>query len=79
MEVNGDRKSIQICLDISPLFLYIVSKLVPAVVITYDEIFQALAVEGDVLFHKPFLNLSIDGAVRWKSPPWRCFFSLPST
>jgi hypothetical protein len=33
-----------------------VSKLVQALVITYDEIFQALAVEGDVLLLKQFLD-----------------------
>jgi hypothetical protein len=49
-------KSIQISLDISPLFFHLVSKLVQAPVITYDEIFQALVAEGDFLLPKPFLD-----------------------
>jgi hypothetical protein len=56
MEVSGSKKSIRISLDISPLFFHIVSKLAEALVITYDEIFQALAVEGDVMPPKPFLD-----------------------
>jgi hypothetical protein len=43
-------------LDISPVFFSTVSKLVQALGITYDEIFQALAVEGDVLLPKSFLD-----------------------
>jgi hypothetical protein len=43
-------------LEISPVFFHIVSKLVQALVITHSEIFQALAVEVDVLLPKPFLN-----------------------
>jgi hypothetical protein len=54
MEVNGDKKSEWICLDISPLFFRTVSKLFQALVVTYDEIFQSLSVEGDVLFPEPF-------------------------
>jgi hypothetical protein len=42
-------------LDISPLFFHIVSKLVQALVTTY-EIFEALAIEGDILLPKPFLD-----------------------
>jgi hypothetical protein len=42
-------------LDISPL-IFPVSKLVHAVVIKYNEFFQALAEEGDVLPPKPFLE-----------------------
>jgi hypothetical protein len=56
IEVNGDKKSTQISLDISSLFFHIISKLVQALVITYNEIFQALAVEGYVLNAKPFLD-----------------------
>jgi hypothetical protein len=66
--VNGDKKSVRISLDISPLFFLIVSKLVQACVIINDEIFQALVVEGDVLLLKPFLDLRFDGVVRWKLP-----------
>jgi hypothetical protein len=58
MEVSADKKSIQISLNIRPLFFHIVSKLVHAAVITYDKIFQALAVEGDVLQQEPFLDLT---------------------
>jgi hypothetical protein len=46
------------CLDISPLFFHIVFKLVQALFIIYDEIFQAVAVKGDVLFLKTFLDLT---------------------
>jgi hypothetical protein len=45
-------------LDIRPVFFHVVSKLVQALAITYDEIFQVLAVEGDVLLSKPFLDLT---------------------
>jgi hypothetical protein len=53
----------------SSLFFHIVSKLVQALVITYDKIFQALAVEGDVLLQKPDGNRLLR----------RCFFSFPNT
>jgi hypothetical protein len=43
-------------LNISPLFFHIVSKLVQALVITYNEIFETPAVEGDILLLKPFLD-----------------------
>jgi hypothetical protein len=43
MVLNGDKKSKQISLDISPLFSHTAPKLVPALVTTYDEIYQALA------------------------------------
>jgi hypothetical protein len=62
MEVSGDKKSRRTSLDMILLFFCIVSKPVQALVITYDEIFQALAVEGDVLLPKPFLD-SISPAV----------------
>jgi hypothetical protein len=76
MEVSGYKKSTQICLGIRPLFFHIFSKIVQALVITYYEIFQALAVEGDVLLLKPFLELSFDTAVRWKSPTSEMFFQF---
>jgi hypothetical protein len=56
MEVNGDKKSTQISLDISPLFFHIFSTLDQALAITHDEVFHALAVEGDILLLKPFLD-----------------------
>jgi hypothetical protein len=56
IEVHDDKKSARISLDISSLFFHIVLKLVQALVITYDEIFEALAVEGDILLLKPFLD-----------------------
>jgi hypothetical protein len=56
MEVSGHKKSIWMSSNISPLFFHIVSKLVQAPVITYDGIFQALVVQGDVLLLKPFLD-----------------------
>jgi hypothetical protein len=56
MEVSGDKKSAGIPFDIIPLFFHIVCELVQALAIIYDEIFQALAAEGDVLLPKPFLD-----------------------
>jgi hypothetical protein len=64
MEVNGDKESTKTPSDISPLFFHIVLKLVQALVITYDEIFQALVAEEDVQLPKPFLDLIFDSAVR---------------
>jgi hypothetical protein len=49
------------CLDISSI-----PKLVQTLVITYDEIFQALAVEGDILLVKPFLDHRLDSVIRLK-------------
>jgi hypothetical protein len=66
MEGNGDKKSTHICLDISSLFFHTVPILFQALVIMYDEIFQALAVEGYVLLPKPFLDLGFDGVFRCK-------------
>jgi hypothetical protein len=57
MEESGDKKSPWICLDISPIFFHGVPEIVQAIVITYVEIFKALAVEGDFLLLKPFLDL----------------------
>jgi hypothetical protein len=68
MEVNGDKKSTRIHLGISPLFFHIVLKLVQALLIKCDEIFQAVAVKGDVLLPKPFLDLGFGGVFRLKSP-----------
>jgi hypothetical protein len=58
MEVSGDKKSTRIFLNIGHLFFRIVFKLVQELIITYDEFFQALAVEGDILFLKPFVDLT---------------------
>jgi hypothetical protein len=52
--VIGDKKSTRVSLDISPLFFTYFSKSVQILVIKYDEILQALAVEGDVLLPKLF-------------------------
>jgi hypothetical protein len=52
---------------------------VQAPVIRKDDIFQSLAVQGDVQLRKPFLNLGIDVVVRWKLPATEMFFSLPNT
>jgi hypothetical protein len=35
----------------------------------YDEIFYALAAEGDILLPKPFPDLGFDGVVKWKAAP----------
>jgi hypothetical protein len=56
MEMFGENKCSRFSLDISPLYFHIVSKLVQELIITHDEIFQALAVERIVLLLKPFLN-----------------------
>jgi hypothetical protein len=63
MEVSKDKKGIQISLDISPLFFHLASKLVQALVITYDK--------------QPFLDLGFDGVVRWKLPASEMFFQFP--
>jgi hypothetical protein len=55
-------------LAISLAFFHAVPKLVQALVVTYDETFQALAAEGDVLLPKPFLHPGFDGVVRRMSP-----------
>jgi hypothetical protein len=76
MEVSGGKNIIPVSLDISPLLFHIVSKLVQALVITYDEIFQALAVKRDVLLLKLFLDLGVDNVIRWKSPASDVFFQF---
>jgi hypothetical protein len=43
------REETRKSLDISPLFFHIIFKLVQAIFIAYDEIFQALGAEVDVL------------------------------
>jgi hypothetical protein len=56
--VNGGkwRKEKHISLDNSPLLFQIVSKLVPAHAIIYNEIFQGIVAGGNILLPKPFLN-----------------------
>jgi hypothetical protein len=76
MEVSGGKKSSWIYLDICPVFFHLVPRLVQAVVITYYEIFQVLAVEGDILLPKPFLDLSFYAVVKWISPAWEIFFQF---
>jgi hypothetical protein len=73
MEVSGDKKSRLICLDTNPLFFYIVPKFVQALVIMYDEIFQALMLEEDSLLPKPFLDLGFDSVIRRKSASYKFF------
>jgi hypothetical protein len=86
MEVRVDKQSIWISLDIGLLFFHIVSRHVWALVVTYNEISQAVAVKEDVLLPKPFQRfrngfwtsawtMSSDGN-HW---PWRCFFGFPNT
>jgi hypothetical protein len=75
MEVSEDKKSIWPCLDISPCF-HTVPKHVQTLVITFNEIFQALAPQGDVLLPKTFLDLGVAGGVTWKSPTTEMFFQL---
>jgi hypothetical protein len=41
-----------------------------------DEIFQALAVEGNILLLKPFLDLGFDGVVRWKLLAKKTFYQF---
>jgi hypothetical protein len=69
MEVNGDKISIRISLDISPLFFHIIPKLVQALIIKHDDTLQALAVEGDILLPKPFLDLGHSHTAP-TGPPW---------
>jgi hypothetical protein len=63
-------------LDISPLFFHIVSKLVQALVITYDEIFKALATEDNDQPPKSILDLGFDSVIRWKLPASEMFFQF---
>jgi hypothetical protein len=65
------------CLDISPVFSHVVSKLVQAHVTTYNETFQTLAVKGDVLLLKPFPDLGFEDVSRWKSRASERFFQFP--
>jgi hypothetical protein len=76
MGVIGDKKSIRISLDMSPLFFFTVFKVILALVVTYDEIFQALSVEGNFLLLKPFLVLGLGGVVIWKSPASERFLPI---
>jgi hypothetical protein len=69
MVVSGNKKSTRKCLAICPLFFQTVRKLVQALVITYDEIYQALVIEGDVLLSKPFPELGFDGVVKCDLAP----------
>jgi hypothetical protein len=62
-------------LDISLLFFHTVPELVQALVITYDDIFQGLTVEG-VLLPKPFLDLGFAGVFRCKPQDSEISFSL---
>jgi hypothetical protein len=64
-----------VCSDVSPLFFHVVLKLVQALFIRNDEIFQVLAVEENVLLLKPFLNLGTGGVARRRV----FFFTLPNT
>jgi hypothetical protein len=62
MEVIRGKKSRWISSDTSPLFFHVDPKFVQAPVITYDEIFQALAVEGDILLLDPTPSYSLESA-----------------
>jgi hypothetical protein len=64
MEISGDINSKQMCLGISLLFFHIAPKPVQALVKTYDDIFQALATEGDVPLLTSFADLGLDRVVR---------------
>jgi hypothetical protein len=55
------------------LFPHVHPKLVEELVIMYNEISQALAVDGDILVPKPFLDLGFDGVIRWKLPASETF------
>jgi len=44
----------------------------------YNEIFQALMVQGDVLIPKPLLDLAFDTAKRCKSPTFEQFLQIPN-
>jgi hypothetical protein len=70
MKVNGGKKSTRISLHISPLFFNTVSKPVQALVVTYYEILQALATEGDVLLPKPILGPHPTHSTAPTQPPW---------
>jgi hypothetical protein len=44
----------------------------------YNEIFQALMVEGDVLISKPLLDVAFDIVKRCKSPTSKQFLQIPN-
>jgi hypothetical protein len=44
----------------------------------YNEIFQPLIVEGDVLISKPLLDLAFDTVKRCKSPTSKQFLQIPN-
>jgi hypothetical protein len=73
------KKALDMLGHYSSLFFHTVPRTVQALVITYDEIFQALAIEGNFLHQKPFLDLGFDGVVRWKTPASEMFFSVCQT
>jgi hypothetical protein len=62
MEVSGKKKNKQMFGNQSSIF-HIDFNHAQALVITYGDVFQALAVEGDILLPKPFLGLGFDGVV----------------
>jgi hypothetical protein len=74
MEASGEKKNTLIPLDISPPFFDIRSKRVQALFITYFKIFQALAVEGDVLLPKPFLDPTSPTPTAPTKSPWTSSF-----
>jgi hypothetical protein len=79
MVISGEKKNTRISLDNNPLFFHIVIILLQIIFVTNGEIFQARAVEGDVLLRKPFLVLGFNGIVRWKSQVSYILLSLLST
>jgi len=62
-------------LDNIPFFFYNVTGFVHTFVTGYDELFQALATEGNVLLLGPLLDFGFD-VVRWKLPTSKMFLYL---
>jgi hypothetical protein len=57
------------------LFFNTVTGFVHTFVTCYDELFQALAKEGNVLLSRPLLNFGFD-VIRWKLPTSKMFLYL---
>jgi hypothetical protein len=74
MDLNADKKSTKIYLNISPVFFHIVHKLVQALLMK-DQILKAVALEGDVLLPKPFLDV---GPRKWSGENRRRGQKCPS-
>jgi hypothetical protein len=73
-EVSVDKEGTWLCLD-STLSFFTVIRFVHTFVKGYNELFQALEIEGNVLLLGPLLDFGFD-VVRWKLPTSKMFLYL---